>query len=108
VGATLSDIRDQMLRAISSWAAEREGPRVVVGDLNATPWSVAMREILAEGPLRSTQRFGLQATWPSWLGPLGLPIDHVLVAGPLEPVARSIEPAFGSDHRMLVVDLELR
>jgi endonuclease/exonuclease/phosphatase (EEP) superfamily protein YafD len=108
VSAGLSGMRDGMLRAISKWAAEQEGPVLVVGDLNATPWSVVMREILDEGPLRSTQRFGLQATWPSVLGPLGVPIDHALVAGPLEPVMRTIAPAFGSDHRMLVVDLELR
>lgn len=108
VGARLGTTRDRMLRAISAWAAGQRGPVVVAGDLNATPWSVAMREILAEGPLRSTQRFGLQASWPALLGPLGVPIDHALVAGPIEPVARSIEPAFGSDHRMLVVDLELR
>jgi endonuclease/exonuclease/phosphatase (EEP) superfamily protein YafD len=108
VSARLSHTRDRMLRALSAWAAEQEGPVLVVGDLNATPWSAVMREILDEGPLRSTQRFGLDATWPSLLGPLGVPIDHVLVAGRLEPVARSIEPAFGSDHRMLLVELELR
>ena len=108
VGPRLSATRDRMLREISAWAAAQEGPVLVIGDLNATPWSAVMREILGEGPLRSTQRFGLQATWPSFLGPLGVPIDHALVAGPLEPVERSIEPAFGSDHRMLRVDLELR
>jgi endonuclease/exonuclease/phosphatase (EEP) superfamily protein YafD len=100
--------RDALLRTVSRWSAEREPPVIVVGDLNATPWSSTLREILDEGPLRSTQRFGLHATWPSGLGALGLPIDHVLVAGPLEPVARTVEPAFGSDHRMLLVELELR
>jgi endonuclease/exonuclease/phosphatase (EEP) superfamily protein YafD len=99
--------RDALLRAASAWAAAREGPALVVGDLNATPWSAAMREILGHGPLRSTARFGLHATWPAPLGALGLPIDHVLVSGPLRPVHRSVEPAFGSDHRMLLVDLAL-
>jgi endonuclease/exonuclease/phosphatase (EEP) superfamily protein YafD len=100
--------RDELLRTLSRWAAARTGPVVVVGDLNATPWSSTLREILSDGPLRSTQRFGLHATWPSSLGALGLPIDHVLVSGPLHPVSRSIEPAFGSDHRMLLVELVLR
>jgi endonuclease/exonuclease/phosphatase (EEP) superfamily protein YafD len=100
--------RDELLRTLSAWAAARTGPVVVVGDLNATPWSSTLRELLRDGPLRSTQRFGLHATWPASLGVLGLPIDHVLVAGPLHPRYRSIEPAFGSDHRMLLVELVLR
>lgn len=108
VSARLSHTRDRMLRAISAWAADRAEPVVVVGDLNATPWSAVMREILREGPLRSTERFGLQATWPSFLGALGVPIDHALVAGAIEAVDRRIEPAFGSDHRMLLVELALR
>ncbi len=108
VSAAHSETRDRMLRALSSWAAAKDGPVLVLGDLNATPWSATMREILGAGPLRSTQQFGLQGTWPSFLGPLGIPIDHALVSGPLEPVVRRIEPAFGSDHRMLLVELELR
>jgi len=99
--------RDELLRTVSRWAAASEDPVLVVGDLNATPWSSIMREILGEGPLRSTQRHGLHATWPAVLGPLGLPIDHALVSGALEPVSRSVEPAFGSDHRMLLVELAL-
>lgn len=99
--------RDELLRTVSRWAAEREGPVIVAGDLNATPWSAPLRELLDEGPLRSTQRFGLHATWPSRLGALGIPIDHVLVSGSLHPVRRSIEPGFGSDHRMVVVELAL-
>jgi endonuclease/exonuclease/phosphatase (EEP) superfamily protein YafD len=107
VGEGHTRTRDEVLRTISRWAAERDEPVIVVGDLNATPWSSTLRAILDEGPLRSTQRFGLHATWPSGLGALGLPIDHVLVSGSLHPVRRSIEPAFGSDHRMLLVELEL-
>jgi endonuclease/exonuclease/phosphatase (EEP) superfamily protein YafD len=101
-------IRDELLYALPAWATAPEDTLLVVGDLNTTPWSSGLRTILAESPLRSTQSFGLQATWPAWLGPLGLPIDHVLYTAPLHPVARTIEPAFGSDHRMLFVELELR
>jgi len=100
--------RDELLYALPAWTTDPDEAVIVVGDLNATPWSSTLRSLLAAGRLRSTQRFGLHGTWPAWLGPLGLPIDHALVAGPLEPVGRTIEPAFGSDHRMLFVELELR
>lgn len=108
VSAVNTRTRDALLRYASRWAAAHDGATMVLGDLNATPWSSTMREILDDGPLRSTQRFGLHGTWPSFMGPLALPIDHVLVSGELHPVARTIEPAFGSDHRMLLVELELR
>lgn len=108
VSARLSHTRDRMLRAVSAWAGEQEEPVVVVGDLNVTPWSAVMREILSDGPLRSTAHFGLQGSWPSFLGVAGVPIDQALVAGELEAVERRLEPAFGSDHRMLLVELELR
>ncbi len=108
VSAANTRTRDELLRHVSRWAAAHEGPTLVMGDLNATPWSSALAEILDEGPLRSTQSFGLQGTWPASLGGLALPIDHALYSGSLHPVARTIEPAFGSDHRMLFVELELR
>lgn len=108
LSARMSHARDGMLRALSTWAAEQEGPALVMGDLNATRWSAVMREILGTGPLRSTHQFGLQGTWPTFLGPLATPIDQALVAGPVEPVSQTVEPAFGSDHRMLLVELELR
>lgn len=102
-----SEIRDEVLRGAASWAETRPGPAVIVGDFNATPWSAIMRELLASGRLRSTQRFGVQPTWPTKLGSLGLPIDHAIHTPPLAVLDRRIEPAFGSDHRMLVIDLGL-
>ncbi|MCX4246727.1 endonuclease/exonuclease/phosphatase family protein [Paraliomyxa miuraensis] len=108
VGRELAGTRDAMLAAVGEWAAREPGPVVVVGDLNATPWSAPLRALLDDGRLRSTQRFGIQPTWPDFLGPLGLPIDHALSSEELVPIDRRIEPAFGSDHRMLRVDLELR
>ena len=46
-------------------------------------------------------------TWPSLLGRLGISIDHVLVSAHFKAVGISLLPSVGSDHRGLVVDLEL-
>lgn len=108
VTTELSHTRDALLGTVAQWATQRSGPTLVVGDLNATPWSAPLRALLDDSPLRSTQRFGLQPTWPAGLGPLGLPIDHALCSDHLVPIARTVGPSFGSDHRMLMVDLELR
>lgn len=108
VSSQLAQARNAVLHAAFEWAAAQPGPTIVVGDLNATPWSTPLRQRLADGPLRSTQVFGIQPTWPATLGPFGLPIDHALVTEHLVPTRRALDPSFGSDHRMLVVDLALR
>lgn len=83
-----------------------EGPLVVVGDLNAAPWSKKV--------IRLYQRFNLQpaafppATWPAKLGAFGVPIDHVMTRNGATIV--SLEPwgsDLGSNHRGLRAEIAL-
>ncbi len=98
--------RDQELRAAASWARQRNGRAIVTGDFNATPWSSAYRALIHEGGLENSQRgFGIQASWPVWLGSLGIPIDHCLHSRDLTTVDRVVGPALGSDHRPITVTL---
>jgi endonuclease/exonuclease/phosphatase (EEP) superfamily protein YafD len=95
-----SEARDEQLAWIGSWARQRGPSTLVVGDLNVTPWSAAYRRLLDEGDLIDPQRVhGLQPSWPARLGPLGLPIDHVLHGPALAARGRELGPSFGSDHR---------
>ena len=89
-------------------AAEGEGHQVVViGDLNATPWSAPFRQLIQETGLRDTAvGFGPSGTWPTpagWL--LGIPLDHVLVGPEVTLLARWIGPSLGSDHRPVAAEL---
>ena len=94
--------RDLMLDWIGSWSSRRDAPVVVMGDLNATPWSASFETMLDQGGLiDSQQRHGIQPSWPAALGRLGLPIDHVLHSGELTTLERELGPSFGSDHRMV-------
>ncbi|WP_158971912.1 endonuclease/exonuclease/phosphatase family protein [Chachezhania sediminis] len=54
-------------------------PLLLVGDFNAAPWSRRLHRIEGYNGLRHARR--PVATWPSRLGPLGIPIDHALVRG---------------------------
>lgn len=92
--------------AAAGWAAARRGPRIVVGDLNATPWSAAF-STLTGGDLRTAQRgFGPSPTWaPRSVAWPMLPIDHVLHSPELTTLARATGPRAGSDHRLLVVTI---
>ena len=95
-----------MLAEAGSWIAEQESTIVVVGDLNATPWSHAHRTLRNRAGLSDSQRgAGLQPTWLTGLGPLMIPIDHALHTPDLISGDRRTGPAAGSDHRPLVEEI---
>jgi vancomycin resistance protein VanJ len=79
---------------------------VLMGDLNATPWSWTMRRLLRQTGLKdSNEGVGIWPTWPRWL-PL-LPLDQVLYKGRLQLVSRRVLPAAGSDHLPVVATFHL-
>ncbi len=90
--------RDLQLQALADHAALRQEPVLVVGDLNATPWSTGLR-------IATAGRLGLRsrsAPWvPTWRARsiFALPIDHALATAPLVITDRSVGADVGSDHR---------
>ncbi|MCB9569664.1 MAG: endonuclease/exonuclease/phosphatase family protein [Myxococcales bacterium] len=111
VSAAYAGRRDQMIAEAAAWASARraEGRTpVVIGDLNATPFSVAFPPLAAAGLVSSQRGFGLQPSWPTapwYLRALAIPIDHCLHDPALATAAREVGPVLGSDHRPLLVDL---
>jgi endonuclease/exonuclease/phosphatase (EEP) superfamily protein YafD len=94
--------RDGELAAASAWARERAGSELVLGDLNATPWSGVLQELEDSADLRnSAYGYGVQPTWPTRAGPLGVPIDQLLHSRDLTVTDRATGPSFGSEHRSL-------
>jgi endonuclease/exonuclease/phosphatase (EEP) superfamily protein YafD len=83
--------------------------RIVVGDLNATPWSPAFRKVTATD-LRDAADVhgrGLRPTWPAW-SPIPLvPLDHVLVSRGIGVSAVESAVIAGTNHRALLVTLVL-
>lgn len=105
--------RDDGLAGIAAWANKQENPAIVIGDLNATPWSCPFRDMMAASGLHNSMTGrGLGMTWPAgqfgglWL--TMIPIDHCLHNDDLETVARWTGPNHGSDHRPLHVSLTAR
>ncbi len=81
-------------------------PVVVMGDLNATPWSRPFRDFSAASGLCDTRAgFGLQASFPASSAVLRIPIDHVLVSCSIGVKSRTIERDVGSDHLPVLVEL---
>lgn len=101
-------LRDAQFRFVGNWAQQSDGPTVVTGDFNATPWSHVFGPLAAAG-LRNSQRgFGLAASFPvSGNFLTRMPIDHLLHSTHLLVEDRWLGPEAGSDHFPLVVDLAL-
>jgi hypothetical protein len=88
-----------------------QGPRVIVGDFNATQHS-AVYELLTSGSLQSAHEAvgrGYATTWPNgryWLPPIR--IDHAFVSAEAECVSIAEGRGRGSDHRPLILDVRVR
>lgn len=102
-GRVHSAWRDEQLRLLASHVAQLRSPVLLMGDLNATPWSVGMRLITARG-----LEFGsVDPPWvPTWRAGsiFAIPIDHALVTMPLAVTRRLVGPDVGSDHRSLLIE----
>jgi endonuclease/exonuclease/phosphatase (EEP) superfamily protein YafD len=97
---------------IAKDAAGRREPVVLIGDLNATPWSHSFGALLQTTSLVSSQRgFGIQPTWPlrpRVLALFAIPIDHCLHSRSVRTVERVVGDPENSDHPPLVLRLQLR
>ncbi len=97
--------RDEVMEEVAAMVEAETMPAVVVGDLNATPWSYAFKKLANEGNLVDSLRGnGYQASWPAslWYG-FKIPIDHMLHTAELTTVTRNLGPDLGSDHAPLMV-----
>lgn len=98
--------RDGSLDAAARSIAAGSGPAVVLGDLNATPWSPAYAAFLRTSGMRDAANGSRwQPTWLPGFWPLALRIDHVFVSSGLCAESTQVGPAVGSDHRPLVARL---
>jgi endonuclease/exonuclease/phosphatase (EEP) superfamily protein YafD len=83
-------------------------PLVVIGDLNITAFSPHFQNLLVAGRLRSAaEGFGWQPTWPTFMPPAGIQIDHALVNSRVAVEHFTKGAPVGSDHLPVVTDLVL-
>ena len=107
IGGQYSRSRNSQLAEITELVSSIEGPKIVLGDFNITPWSPYFEKLLKETNLKNASRgFGIQPTWPSAPKLFQIPIDHILVSKDVEVIKRDLGPNIGSDH--LPVRMEFR
>lgn len=108
-GKTRTDERNRQLRALGNLLANADVPTIVAGDFNTTPWSDSFRAMTgAAGGKRLSYGYGLSPTWPAFLPPFLIPIDHVVVTPDLQITAKFSGSSVGSDHLPLVADIRFR
>jgi endonuclease/exonuclease/phosphatase (EEP) superfamily protein YafD len=101
--------RNAELRALAARSAAVDGPLVVAGDLNLTPYSPFFGDFLAASGLTDTRRHRTPSvSWPALLPIVAIPIDHVAVSSEFAILSHRRLPNFGSDHYGVLVELALR
>ncbi|TWU50504.1 Endonuclease/Exonuclease/phosphatase family protein [Rubripirellula tenax] len=107
------DQRNEHLRLLAEKLREDRASHpdchfLLIGDLNATPWSPALAD-LSDGSGLDRAITGIDFTpthysGPSWF-PFGLVIDHVLISDRLQCVGHRVGGPTGSDHRSVTVEI---
>ncbi|MFW5682895.1 MAG: endonuclease/exonuclease/phosphatase family protein, partial [Phycisphaeraceae bacterium] len=115
MSARMSASRNETLATAAAWTRNHpDDPKLLAGDLNATPWCTAFRELMADtGLTNSMQGHGLAPSWPSLdalpyaISAVGMiPIDHVLHSPSIRTSKRQTFSIPGSDHRGVRVELQ--
>ena len=100
--------RDSEIALMGQVANAATQPFILLGDLNASPWSQSMRGLLASTDLRyAMQGYGVGLTWRLAGVLLGAPLDYILVS-PAWHVVDYVEGGdIRSDHIPIQADLTL-
>ena len=108
MSAAYTAFRNDQLDAVAQYMAAATGPKIVMGDLNTSPWSHCFGRLLSRAELADSSRGrGVHATWPTNLIWLRIPIDFCLVSDGIVVNDKQVGTDVGSDHFPLIVDLAL-
>lgn len=100
VGGRHSAWRNRQLRELAELVRRTDGPVVVAGDLNVSPFSPHHRKLLESAHLLDARvGRGLLNSWPGGIAPLRIPIDQLLYSSDVE-VDELVRPGTSghSDH----------
>lgn len=101
-------LRDAELVGLGGLVRGMPGPLLVAGDFNITPWSKQFSEAVANSGLNECARgHGFINSWPSFLAPARIRIDHCLASPHWRAISAVTGPPLGSDHFAMIHDLEL-
>jgi endonuclease/exonuclease/phosphatase (EEP) superfamily protein YafD len=114
--ASLWQLRNSTLNYVAEQAsASLLQYKIIIGDLNTTPWSTQFKKLLKNSLLTNSDN--TFAYIPSWsysgknplLGLLSSAyIDHCLISAAFAVISKDYQRVPGSDHQLLVTELGMR
>lgn len=104
-GKRSSALRDTQIAALGNYMMNKTTPSILIGDLNASPFSYPYMKLLSDTTLSNCANgFGYEATWQYGIvtPPLGLKIDQCLKTPEILITESYVGHNIGSDHRPLI------
>ncbi|HXG77785.1 MAG TPA: endonuclease/exonuclease/phosphatase family protein [Methyloceanibacter sp.] len=100
-------LQEEDLERLIAFALDHNGPLILAGDFNMTPWTEKLNRLIRTTGLRRYNTFHF--TWPLKRKSLPLvpfvTIDNVLASPDFAKIATRVGPSLGSDHRPVIADL---
>lgn len=107
-GPAYSARRNVQLEKVAARIATLEGPVLLLGDLNVTPWSYYYRRFLkTSGLIDSARGRSICPTWPTCVPLVWIQIDHCFHSKEVVIRSRKIGQNIGSDHYPVEVNFIL-
>ena len=98
--------RDAVVSSAALAIADDDAPAILVGDMNATPWSPIVRLAARVGGLLDPRLGrGWYPTWKASSTIMRWPLDEVLFSPHFALIDFSVLPPFGSDHQPTLTTL---
>jgi endonuclease/exonuclease/phosphatase (EEP) superfamily protein YafD len=95
----------EQLQALAADVAALPANSVIAGDFNSAVWSAGLsRYVRGAGVCASNLT---HATWPEWLGPFGVPIDHIFLKRGVRLLSIATVSGTGSDHKALLATISV-
>ncbi len=89
--------RKRHLQQITRYLEKQEQPVLAIGDYNIVPWNRNIAKLKKQAQVADSRK-GRQATFPSFLGRWGIPIDYIFHSDELNCLNFGTISGTGSDH----------
>jgi len=100
--------RNAQLAWLTEQVSASADPVIVMGDLNATPYSPTFRNMLARSGLRDARDIhGWHPSWPALVPLFWIPIDHILVSEEIRVTEMARGPFVWSDHYPVIATVSI-
>lgn len=97
--------QSDQFEALTAEVAALPENSLVAGDFNSALWSANLSRYVKGAGVCACNL--THATWPEWLGPFGVPIDHIFLKPGVRLLGIATVSGAGSDHKALMATVSV-